>query len=183
MTRSGAAPGAPAAPGRERPVCVLLVGIPASGKSSFYKARFADTHVRLNQDMLRTPHRLRVLRDACLAAGASFVLDNTHVARAVRQEHIGAARAAGFRVEGYFFESRQAECLERNQGRSGAARIPDAAVRGMSARLELPAPDEGYDALFFVRLVAGGGFDVEGWRPGAALAAGTDGPNGTAPGR
>ncbi len=155
------------APGAEagRPTGVLLVGIPASGKSSFYKARFADTHVRLNQDMLRTPHRLRALRDACLATGASFVLDNTHVTRAVRREHIAAARAAGFRVEGYFLESRRAECVERNQGRAGSARIPDAAVRGMSARLEPPAPDEGYDALYLVRLLpqGGGGFDVQPW--------------------
>jgi predicted kinase len=142
------------------PTCVLLIGVPASGKSSFYKARFADTHVRLNLDMLRTPHRLRLLRDACLAAGASFVLDNTNVTRAGRREHLAAARAAGFRVEGYFLESRRDECLARNEGRAGRARIPASAVRGMSERLEVPAADEGFDALFRVRLLAGGGFEV-----------------------
>lgn len=147
------------------PTCVLFIGIPASGKSSFYKARFADTHVRLNQDMLRTPHRLRLLRDACLTAGASFVLDNTNVTRAGRAEHLAAARKAGFRVEGYFFQSRRTECLARNEGRVAPARVPDAAVRDMSARLELPAVDEGFDALYFVRLVEDGGFGVEEWKP------------------
>jgi predicted kinase len=150
-----------------RPSCVLLIGIPASGKSSFYKARFADTHVRLNQDMLRTPHRLWMLRDACLAAGASFVLDNTNVTRAGRAEHLEAARAAGFRVEGYFFDGGPAEALLRNRGRAGRARVPDAAVRGMSARLEPPAPEEGFDALRRVRLLPGGGFAVEEWSPAA----------------
>jgi hypothetical protein len=58
------------------PTCVLPVGIPASGKSSFYKARLADTHVRVNQDMLGTPHRVRLLRDGCLSGGISFVLDS-----------------------------------------------------------------------------------------------------------
>ncbi|MBL8896636.1 MAG: ATP-binding protein, partial [Planctomycetes bacterium] len=30
---------------------VLLIGIPASGKSSFYAERFASTHLRINLDM------------------------------------------------------------------------------------------------------------------------------------
>jgi predicted kinase len=148
------------------PTCVLLVGIPGSGKSSFYRARFADTHVRVNRDMLGTTHRVRVLRDACLAAGASFVLDNTNVTRAGRAEHLAAARAAGFRVEGYFLQSRRGECLERNRARPEGQRVPDAAVGDLSERLELPSLDEGWDALWFVRLAPGGGFEVEAWRSG-----------------
>ncbi len=150
------------------PGCILLVGIPASGKSSFYRSRFADTHVRVNRDMLGTAHRVRLLRDACLAGGISFVLDNTNLTRAVRLEHIQAARAAGFRVEGYFLQSRRAEAAQRNRSRPEAQRVPPAAVGGMSKRLELPSPDEGYDALFFVRMLPGGGFAVEEWRPPAA---------------
>ncbi len=149
------------------PSCVLFIGIPASGKSSFYRWRFADTHVRVNRDMLRTPHRVQLLRDACLAGGISFVLDNTNLTRAGRREHIQAARAAGFRVEGYFFESRRADAALRNRGRPGAQRLPEAAVGGMSKRLDLPSPGEGYDALFFVRLEPGGGFEVRDWDPAA----------------
>ncbi len=149
------------------PSCVLLIGIPASGKTSFYQARFAGTHVRVNRDMLRTTHRVRLLRDACLSGGISFVLDNTNLTRAVRREHIQAARAARFRVEGYFLQSRRAEAAERNRGRRQAERVPEAALGGMSKQLELPSPDEGYDALFFVRLVPGGGFDVQDWNPAA----------------
>lgn len=148
-----------------QPTCVLLVGIPASGKSSFFKERFADTHVRVNRDMLRSTHRVRLLRDACLAGGMSFVLDNTNLTREGRQEHIQAARTAGFRVEGYFLQSRREECAERNRGRPAPQRVPDAAMGGMSSRLELPAPGEGFDALFFVRLLPGGGFDVQRWQP------------------
>jgi predicted kinase len=147
------------------PTCVLLIGIPASGKTSFFKERFADTHVRVNRDMLGTAGRVRLLRDACLAGGMSFVLDNTNVTRAGRREHIQAARAAGFRVEAFFLQSRRADCAQRNRGRPDAQRVPDAAVGGMSRRLELPDRDEGFDALFFVRLLPGGGFDVQEWKP------------------
>lgn len=143
---------------------VLLVGIPATGKSSFFKERFADTHVRVNRDMLRTAHREKVLFEACLSAGISHVVDKTLVTRAERKLVVEAAKRAGFRVEGYFFESRRADALARNATRSGDARVPDAAILGMSAKLEVPSLDEGFDALSFVAL-RDGGFVVEDWRP------------------
>ena len=40
---------------------LLFCGVQASGKSSYYKAHFADTHIRLNLDMLRTRHREALL--------------------------------------------------------------------------------------------------------------------------
>lgn len=33
---------------------VIFVGVQGSGKSTFYRERFFDTHVRINLDMLRT---------------------------------------------------------------------------------------------------------------------------------
>ena len=33
---------------------VILIGIQGSGKSTFCRKRFFDTHVRINLDMLRT---------------------------------------------------------------------------------------------------------------------------------
>ena len=36
---------------------VLFIGIPASGKSSFFKERLFNTHVRVNRDMLKTQRR------------------------------------------------------------------------------------------------------------------------------
>ena len=48
---------------------VLLIGIQASGKTTFYLERFSRTHLRLNLDMLRTRRRERLLLAACLEAG------------------------------------------------------------------------------------------------------------------
>jgi len=44
---------------------VLLIGIQASGKTTFYRERFFDTHIRISLDMLRTRERERVLMNAC----------------------------------------------------------------------------------------------------------------------
>jgi predicted kinase len=144
------------------PTCILFIGIPASGKSSFFKERFADTHVRVNRDMLRTENRERLLIDACIAGGTDFVVDKTNVLRGERAKVIARARDAGFGVEGYFFQSRKSECIERNRKREGAARIPDIGVGAMSAKLELPSSNEGFDTLYFVR-IDNDAFVVEPW--------------------
>ncbi|MEM9193954.1 MAG: hypothetical protein AAGF12_32565 [Myxococcota bacterium] len=53
--------------------------------------------------------------------------------------------------------------MARNRLRKGPERIPDKGVLGTYARLELPRRDEGFDALFFVRMT-NDGFDVEEWQ-------------------
>lgn len=40
---------------------VLFIGIQATGKSTFYRQRFYDSHIRLSLDMLRTRHRESLL--------------------------------------------------------------------------------------------------------------------------
>ncbi|HSJ03696.1 MAG TPA: ATP-binding protein, partial [Verrucomicrobium sp.] len=60
---------------------ILFTGIPASGKSLFYKQRYADTHVRINLDMLRTRNRESILFRACLEGKAQVVVDNTNLTR------------------------------------------------------------------------------------------------------
>ena len=84
---------------------VLLVGVQASGKSSFFAERFSDSHVRINLDMLRTRHREGLLLDACIRMKQPFVVDNTNLERKRRAKYIEPARSAGFRIVGYYFES------------------------------------------------------------------------------
>ncbi|MBV9926773.1 MAG: AAA family ATPase [Acidobacteria bacterium] len=142
---------------------VIFVGIQGAGKSSFYKERFFDTHVRINLDMLKTKHRQRVLLAACVEAGQPFVVDNTNVTPETRALFIAPARAAGFRVVGYYFLTDVPSALARNGLRQGAARVPDQAIYGTQKRLVAPTPAEGFDALFRVRAGAAGGFLVEAW--------------------
>lgn len=143
---------------------VLFIGIPATGKSSFYRERFFGTHVRVNLDMLKTRHRESLLVTACFEGKTPFVVDNTNLTREDRARYIIAAKASQFAVRGYFFQSRAADALARNAAREGTARVPDLAIRGASGRLELPSVEEGFDSLHFVRLESPNQFIVEEWK-------------------
>lgn len=129
---------------------VLLIGIQASGKSTFYRERFFDTHVRLNLDMLRTRNRERMLLQACISAQQPFVVDNTNPLSAERARYIEPARAAGFRVIGYFFEPNPRAAAARNEARAEGKRIPRAGLFGTLKKLERPRREEGFDELYSV---------------------------------
>ena len=143
--------------------CLILMGIPATGKSTFFQERLVDTHVRVSLDMLRTHPREAHLVEACLETGIPFAVDNTNPARADRQRYIPHAKARGFRIVGYYFSSRVEEALRRNATRTGKGRIPDAGVLASAARLETPSLAEGFDELYHVTLGASG-FTVSTWR-------------------
>lgn len=64
---------------------VIFVGLQASGKSSFYREKFIDTHIRLNLDLLKTRHREQILFDACLKAKQPVAIDNTNPTISDRQ--------------------------------------------------------------------------------------------------
>lgn len=143
---------------------VLFIGPPAAGKSTFYAARFAQTHLRLSLDMLRTRHRERLLVKACLEARQPVVIDNTNPTRAERAVYIAAARASGFAISGYAFSAPYAQLIARNAARAGRANVPEVAIRATLAKLETPAFDEGFDRLWQVGPGAQGtGFEVLEW--------------------
>jgi predicted kinase len=140
--------------------CVMLIGIQGSGKSAFFKARFADTHVRINRDMLKTRPREARFFALCLETGQRCVVDNTNATAEERARFIVAARQHGFRVLGYFFEVPVAEAIARNAARAQEQRIPVVGIYATAKRLQRPACAEGFDELFRVQ-VSAGRFDVE----------------------
>ena len=146
---------------------VIFIGLQASGKSTFYVRRFFRTHVRINRDMLKTEHRERLLLDACFAGKQPFVIDKVSAAAADRATYIQAAKAAGFQVVGYYFQSKLDDCLARNAARPEAERVPDTAILGTYKRLQRPSRAEGFDRLYYVRTTGDGDFVVEEWRDDA----------------
>jgi len=143
---------------------VLFCGIQATGKSTFYQQRFFHTHVRISMDLLRTRHRERRLLELCLETQQRCVIDNTNPTKAERAVYLAAARAAGFEVVGYFFQSVAADALVRNQQRPPERQIPDKGIRATRNRLELPTRAEGFDHLYFVRVLDNQAFDVTSWQ-------------------
>ena len=142
---------------------VVFVGLQGAGKSTFYKERFFATHIRVNLDMLKTRHREKRLVQACVETGQPFVVDNTNPTRAERAVYIRAAKDAGFRVVGYYFQSRVEDCKRRNEQRPPAQQVPLKGILGTAGRMELPARDEGFDALYYVRIDDTVAFVVEEW--------------------
>ena len=140
---------------------VLFIGVPGSGKSSYYQQRFYLTHLRINLDMLKTRHRERALIETCLQTRQPFVVDNTNVTKAERAIYLQKAKGAGFRVIGFFFNTTLAEALRRNEARVGRAKIPRVGVIVKFKRLQAPEIKEGFDQLWSVTLNDLGDFLVE----------------------
>jgi predicted kinase len=155
---------------------VILIGIQASGKTTFYRERFFETHIRISLDMLHTRHREQVLLQACLRSQQSFVIDNTNVRAAERARYIIPATEAGFRVVGYFFQTDLRSAIARNGRRQDKQAIPVKGVIGTFKRIELPSVSEGFHQLYLARLDAQNRFRVELFpAPSEILSEGTQG--------
>ena len=139
---------------------VIFIGIQGSGKSSFFRERFFDSHVRINLDMLRTRRREELLVAACLEGGQWFVIDNTNPLPSDRARYVVPARTAGFRTVAYFFEASLREAMRRNNLRSGKQKVPAAAVAAAFKKLVPPTVEEGFDEIYTVKLTAEHGFVV-----------------------
>jgi predicted kinase len=136
--------------------CVLLIGIQGSGKSAFFKERFADTHVRINLDMLKTRTRETRFFELCLETSQRCVIDNTNPRAEDRVRYIAAARARGFAIVGYWFDVPVKDALTRNAARPAAQRVPVPGIFRTAKILQRPTRAEGFDALFRVQIVDGG---------------------------
>lgn len=142
---------------------VIFIGVQASGKTTFYRERFFSTHVRISLDLLKTRHREMRFMQVCLETQQPFVIDNTNPTKEERRRYIEAAKAARFRVVGYYLQSSVEECKARNEGRCENQQIPLVGLLGTYKRLELPSLSEGFDELYYVRIAEDGGFVIERW--------------------
>jgi predicted kinase len=144
------------------PECVILVGLPGAGKSTFFRQRFSGyTHV--SKDGFPRHARDKQARQdaalrAALAAGRSVIVDNTNVTPADRATIIAIARELGARVIGYYIEATAREAVARNERRDGRARVPKVAIFTSAKKLVVPSAAEGFDELHTVRTDGHGGF-------------------------
>lgn len=143
---------------------VIFVGIQAAGKSTFFKQRFFDSHIRINFDMLRTKNREKLISEACFEAKQKFVVDKTNLTHKDREKCIIAAKAYGFKVIGYYFQTDLKKAIERNNRREGKAKVPERALLGSFKRLQIPHFEEGFDQLFYVSINQENDFVAEDWK-------------------
>jgi len=143
---------------------VIFTGLQATGKSTFYKDRFYKTHIRINLDMLKTRNKENILLEACIKAKQPFVVDNTNPTQEERKKYIDMAKAAKFKVVGFYFHSSVSEAISRNNERDGKERVPLIGIRSTSARMQIPSMEEGFDELYYVRIGEENNFLVEEWK-------------------
>jgi predicted kinase len=162
---------------------IIFCGIQGSGKSTFYKQRYSDTHVRINLDMLRTRRREGLLLRACLEAKQRFVVDNTNPTIETRKRYTEPALEAGFRLIGFYFETPVGDAITRNLARAPNERVLPGSIVRTHKGLEPPEVREGFDQILVARVDGNGGFQVEEMSiPFAALESATatdDEQNGT----
>src|SRR3954466_11166027 len=153
---------------------VILCGVQGSGKTTLYRDRFLETHVRVSMDLLRTRAREAALLRVCLDTGQRFVVDNTNPTPAERRRSLEPARSARFRVIGYLVEIEEAEALARNAERPGGRRgpppgpagagrppPPPAGVVGAARRPIRPTREEAFDELWHATAARDGGWRIE----------------------
>ena len=144
------------------PVMAIMIGIQASGKSHFVMTYLAD-YTRINLDTLHTRNKEKLALEEAIKNGENIVIDNTNPTIEDRARYISAVSGHGYRIEGYFMQSRLQECIGRNEHRPEKEKVTSNAIAATSNKLELPDYKEGFDNLYFVSF-AGGKTEIQEWR-------------------
>ncbi|KAI8609655.1 aspartic peptidase domain-containing protein [Chytriomyces sp. MP71] len=139
----------PTDPTAEGPEVILLVGAPASGKTSFSaKHLLPHGYVHINQDTLKDRKKCLAAMVDALKAGKNCVVDNTNPTAAVRGEYIRDAKPYAKRVRAFVFTVSMELCEHNNKVRAKwtkgkgkgveRAKIPDMVFRTYQKNLEPP---------------------------------------------
>jgi len=159
-----AAKAAPAAAPRiPKGSVILAIGLPGSGKSSWFKRHKITP---LSSDMLRgllfddpTEQRFQdlifsnlrsMLKARLIARRPLNYVDATNLTPHERQSWVKLGHDYGYDVQAVFFDVPLEVCLERNQRRERV--VAEDVMRRMSAKLKAPTFEEGFSKIKVVRL-------------------------------
>ena len=134
---------------------IIFVGLPGSGKTSFYEEHYKATHRHVSKDLLpkssNKKKRQDLLLKTYLEQNESIVVDNTNPTVEERARIIQLGKLFGARIVGYFFQASVGECIARNERRQGKKRVPKVAIYTAAKKLKPPTYEEGFDQLYIVQ--------------------------------
>jgi|SRR5450432_28826 predicted kinase len=152
-----------AAPRAPKGVVILAVGLPGSGKSSWFKRHNITP---LSSDMLRSllfddPSEQRfqdlvfsnlrsMLKARLIAHRPLNYVDATNLTPQERSNWIKLGKDFGYEVQAVYFDVPLEVCIERHQRRDRL--VPEDVMRKMSAKLKAPTFDEGFSKITVVRV-------------------------------
>jgi predicted kinase len=159
--KAAAAP--PPAPRAPKGVVVLAIGLPGSGKSSWFKRHnlvplssdmvrsllFDDVREQRFQDLVFSNLR-SMLKARLIAKRPMNYVDATNLTPQERQHWIKLAKDYQYEVHAVFFDVPLEVCIERHQRRDRV--VPEDAMRRMAAKLKPPAFEEGFAKITVVRV-------------------------------
>jgi predicted kinase len=159
-----AASAAPVAPARaSKGTVVLAIGLPGSGKSSWFKRHnirplssdllrellFDDAEEQRFQDLVFSNLR-SMLKARLIARRPMSYVDATNLTPHDRQSWIKLAKDYGYDVQGVFFDVPLEVCMERHHRRNRV--VSEDVMRKMAAKLKPPTFEEGFSKLTVVRV-------------------------------
>ncbi len=144
-------------------VVVLAIGLPGSGKSSWFKRHnvvplssdmvrallFDDVREQRFQDLVFSNLR-SMLKARLIAKRPTNYVDATNLTPQERQHWIKLAKDYQYEVQAVFFDVPLEVCLERHQRRDRV--VPEDVMRRMAAKLKPPAFEEGFAKITVVRV-------------------------------
>lgn len=136
------------------PELAVLVGLQASGKSTFVVSRFAATHTVVSKDLMRSARhkerrQRREISDA-LSQHRSVVVDNTNPGPEQWRPLIALARDFGARPVAYYFPPDAKGSSARNASRPADQRVPQVGVFATLGALRRPTVADGFEAVDLV---------------------------------
>ncbi|MGH9517393.1 MAG: AAA family ATPase [Terriglobales bacterium] len=156
-------PAAAAAQQPSKGIVVLAVGLPGSGKSSWFKRHnitplssdvlrsmlFDDPAEQRFQDLVFSNLR-SMLKARLIARRPTNYVDATNLTPHERNNWVKLAKDFGYEAQAVFFDVPLEVCIERHNRRDRI--VPEDVMRKMSAKLKAPTFDEGFAKITVVRV-------------------------------